>query len=112
MERVAAFEARGYAIEPAVLTDAECETLDAAVDAVDLKGAGTREFLNFDWAQRLARQLRESVRPFGTAWRQPYRNSVHLFRQSSVPQLASRSASGSQYSRRRASRRCSLQGVV
>ncbi len=59
MERRATFEARGYAIEPSVLSDAECAHLGAAVGAVDLQGAGTRELLNFDWAQRLARQLRD-----------------------------------------------------
>jgi Phytanoyl-CoA dioxygenase (PhyH) len=59
MERVATFDACGYAIEPGVLSDAECARLEAAVSSVDLQGAGTRELLNFDWAQRLAGQLRD-----------------------------------------------------
>ena len=60
MDRVATFDACGYAIEPSVLSDAEWAHLDAAVRSVDLQGAGTRELLNFEWAQRLARQLRDA----------------------------------------------------
>jgi Phytanoyl-CoA dioxygenase (PhyH) len=59
MERVATFDAYGFAIESGVLSDAEYAHLDAAAGSVDLQGAGTRELLNFEWAQRLARQLRD-----------------------------------------------------
>jgi hypothetical protein len=59
MESVATFDACGYAIESSVLSDAECAHLDTAVGSVDPQGAGTREVLRFEWAQRVARQLRD-----------------------------------------------------
>ena len=59
MQGSATFEAKGYAVTPQVLSDALCAELEAYVSAVDLEGAGTRELLSFDWAQRFARQLRD-----------------------------------------------------
>ena len=59
MQDVATFEARGFAVAPEVLSDAQCAGLEAHVSVLDLHGAGTRELLTFDWAQQFARQLRE-----------------------------------------------------
>jgi hypothetical protein len=60
MQDIAAtFEANGFAVAPRVLSDAQCAELEACVSAVDLQGAGTRELLSFEWAQRFARQLRD-----------------------------------------------------
>jgi hypothetical protein len=58
MEDVATFEARGFSIAPEVLSDAQCAGLDGRVVTLNLRGAGTRELLSFDWAQHFARQLR------------------------------------------------------
>ena len=59
MQEAATFEARGFAVAPEVLSDAQCARLEARVGALDLHGAGTRELLSFDWAQQFARQLRD-----------------------------------------------------
>ncbi len=59
MKEAATFEARGFAVAPQVLSDAQCAGLEGRVGALDLHGAGTRELLSFDWAQQFARQLRE-----------------------------------------------------
>jgi hypothetical protein len=55
----ATFEASGFAVAPQVLSDAQCAELEARVNALDLHGAGMRELLSFDWAQRFAGQLRD-----------------------------------------------------
>jgi len=59
MQNGATFEARGYAVTPQVLSDAQCAELEAYVSALDLQGAGTRELLSLDWAQQFAGQLRD-----------------------------------------------------
>jgi len=60
MQDVAAtFEARGFAVSPQVLSNAQCVELEARVGSVDLQGAGTRELLSFDWARQFACQLRD-----------------------------------------------------
>jgi hypothetical protein len=59
MQSSVTFEAKGYAVTPQILSDAQCAELEAHVSAVDVQGAGTRELLSFDWAQRFARQLRD-----------------------------------------------------
>jgi len=56
---IATFEASGFAVAPQVVSEAQCAELEACVGAVDLRGAGTRELLSFDWAQLFARQLRD-----------------------------------------------------
>ena len=66
MQDIATFEARGFAVAPEVLSDAQCAGLEAHVGALDLHGAGTRELLSFAWAQQFARQLREL--PVLAAW--------------------------------------------
>jgi hypothetical protein len=53
------FEARGFAVAPQALSDAQCAQLQAFVEALDIRGAGTRELLSFAWAQQFARQLRD-----------------------------------------------------
>ena len=55
----ATFEANGFALAPEVLSGADCTEVEAHIDALELQGAGTRELLSFDWAARLARQLRD-----------------------------------------------------
>ena len=60
MQSVAAtFEASGFAVAQPVLSDAQCAELQAHVGALDIEGAGTRDLLRLDWAQQLARQLRD-----------------------------------------------------
>jgi Phytanoyl-CoA dioxygenase (PhyH) len=53
------FDEKGYLIEPEVLSEPDCQALDSHVRRVSLTTAGTRELLEFGWAQQLARQLRD-----------------------------------------------------
>jgi hypothetical protein len=58
---LATFEFSGFAIAPQILSEAQCAEALASVISIHVDGAGTRELLEFDWARRLAGQLRESA---------------------------------------------------
>jgi Phytanoyl-CoA dioxygenase (PhyH) len=56
---ITSLEPSGFALTPQLLSETECDWLNACVRSADAQHAGKRELLRFDWAQQLARQLRD-----------------------------------------------------
>jgi ectoine hydroxylase-related dioxygenase (phytanoyl-CoA dioxygenase family) len=51
----------GYAVVPAVVGEAECDSLAANVEAFEEIGAGSRTLLRLPWCRELARRLRANT---------------------------------------------------